>query len=589
MEGLPERRAHDQLAIADGREQADNALPVEQPGVFAQRDRLAREIAQRTTAGRAHILRHRHEKPARLEHRRTGLVHVGHRRAVRGAARVTEITTVWTVVGRVIPAQRLGTVNRIHVGDLARIRRRGQNQVHGAMREPRVSGITQTAARAQEPLSVECQQSRKLAGVADEHFRARACSGVFVNVIEVCLRERRPAWLKLHADSTPSEIDGLYDRRSDPAHGIDDEIAALGVRLDRPACERREHLGRVPVGCRHVAAVPLPLARLLRTRPNGKREISGLSLLFWQLVGVGWRALATDKGVQTRSCGTSQTEMPRRIYDELPLPPEPGRWLARQLRIPEYVRLLRDDEYTFIERGDRYFRGGLARPPVAALSTAYDNWQGRFSWAEGWARELGPMPESLISEPLVAFLLTWRMTLDQLASGVSDRFGSNSLQWEALTTARHRAYDRSSSYRVVEFMRNRVQHQQMPPISCSRIRSPEGDRPRLAVTVPAAWLLESSNCPRLLRADLTRSKITTIDMNSVISEAFQAFEDVLRALFLVEDTCAPRYLEAYQELAEETAPAAPVVAHQWFDENNNPRMIFDPVQSMEWATARAAM
>jgi hypothetical protein len=148
------------------------------------------------------------------------------------------------------------------------------------VREPRVGGIAPAAARAQQPLSVERQQPWKLAGVADEHFTARARAGVFVNEIEICLRERGPAWLKLHADSAPSEIDGLYDRRADPAHGINDEIAALGVRLDRPACERREHLGRVPVGCRHVAAVPLPLARLLRTRPNGKREVSRLSFLF---------------------------------------------------------------------------------------------------------------------------------------------------------------------------------------------------------------------------------------------------------------------------------------------------------------------
>ena len=98
--------------------------------------------------------------------------------------------------------------------------------------------------------------------------------------------------------------------------------------------------------------------------------------------------------------------------------------------------------------------------------------------------------------------------------------------------------------------------------------------------------MESSNCPRLLRADLTRSTITTIDMNSVISEAFQAFEDVLRALFLVEDARAPRYLEAYQGLAEETAPAAPAIAHQWFDENNDARLMFDPIQSMEWASKR---
>jgi putative ABC transport system ATP-binding protein len=54
----------------------------------------------------------------------------------------------------------------------------------------------------------------------------------------------------------------------------------------------------------YVTAVPLPVVRLLRTRPNRKRKVSSLSFLFGQLVGVGWRAPATDKGVQTRPCGT---------------------------------------------------------------------------------------------------------------------------------------------------------------------------------------------------------------------------------------------------------------------------------------------
>ncbi len=275
----------------------------------------------------------------------------------------------------------------------------------------------------------------------------------------------------------------------------------------------------------------------------------------------------------------------RRIYDELPLPPESGRWLARQLRIPEYVRPLHDGEHTVIECGNRYFRDGLARPPVAALSTAYDNWRARFSMAEGWT--LGPLPESVISEPLVTFLLTWRMTLDQLASEASGRFGRDSPQWEALTTARHHAYDRSSAYRIVEFMRNRVQHQQMPPISRSHARSPGGKRPRLAVTVPAAWLLDSSNCPRLLRTDLTRPTMATLDMNSVVSEAYQAFEDVLCTLLLAEDARAPQYLERFQGMTEETAPAAPAIVHQWFNENDDANVMFDPIKWLEWASAHS--
>jgi hypothetical protein len=51
VEHLPERRAHDQFALAECGKQADDALPVEQAAVLAQRDRLAREVAQRATVG----------------------------------------------------------------------------------------------------------------------------------------------------------------------------------------------------------------------------------------------------------------------------------------------------------------------------------------------------------------------------------------------------------------------------------------------------------------------------------------------------------------------------------------------------------
>lgn len=269
------------------------------------------------------------------------------------------------------------------------------------------------------------------------------------------------------------------------------------------------------------------------------------------------------------------------IDDELPVPPEPGRWLARQLPIPEYVRPLHDGEHTIIEHGNLYFRDGLARPAVAALRAAYDNWRARFSMVEDWT--LGPLPGSMISEPLVSFLLTWRMTVDQLASEVSERFGKDSPQWEALTTARHRAYDGSSAYRIVEFMRNRVQHDQMPPITRSRTRPPAGGRPRLAITVPGTWLLESPNCPRLLRTDLTRTTVRALDMNLIISESFQAFEDVLCILLLTENSRAPLYLETFQRMAEETAPAAPTIVLHWLDEDAHARAMFDPLTWLQWA------
>jgi hypothetical protein len=249
------------------------------------------------------------------------------------------------------------------------------------------------------------------------------------------------------------------------------------------------------------------------------------------------------------------------------------------------VRPLHEREQDTLAHANRYFRDELARPAITALNPAYENWRARFSMTEDWS--LGPLPESLISEPLVAFLLTWRMTLDQLTSEVSRRFGKDSPQWEALNTARRLAYESSSAYRVVEFMRNLVAHHKMPPITRSRTHPPHGERPRLTVTVPATWLLDSPNCPRLLRADLARPTVTTLDMDSTVSEAYHAFQDVLQALIVAENPNAPGYLEMFHAIAKETAPAAPAIMQQWFGEKNDALMSVDRLEWLQWASETA--
>ena len=114
------------------------------------------------------------------------------------------------------------------------------------MREPRISGITHATARTQQPLSVERQQPWKLAGIAHEHFPTRARTGVFVNVIEVRLRERRPTRLKLHADSTAPEIDGLHGVVPIPHMGS----TTRSPRSEYVSTARRASAGSIFAGCR---------------------------------------------------------------------------------------------------------------------------------------------------------------------------------------------------------------------------------------------------------------------------------------------------------------------------------------------------
>src|SRR5258707_349501 len=97
--------------IDDGRggQEASQAPAVEEAGVLAERDSLAREIAQGTAAGRPHVLGHADHEPARLQDRSARSVYVGHRCEVVGAASVAEVAAVGAVVAGVGPPQRTST------------------------------------------------------------------------------------------------------------------------------------------------------------------------------------------------------------------------------------------------------------------------------------------------------------------------------------------------------------------------------------------------------------------------------------------------------------------------------------------------
>lgn len=82
-----------------------------------------------------------------------------------------------------------------------------------------------------------------------------------------------PALRQLDPDRVAIEADRLSDAGADAAHRVDDEVARIAVALDRTTREFGEHLAGMPEGLRHVAAVSLPLARALRARPDGRRDV----------------------------------------------------------------------------------------------------------------------------------------------------------------------------------------------------------------------------------------------------------------------------------------------------------------------------
>ena len=101
--------------------------------------------------------------------------------------------------------------------------------------------------RVQQSPGAGAEQSRKCPRVAFDDFAERPGMSGAVYVVEVGNGEPRPAWLELDADGAAVEACGLDERRADPAHGIDHEVAGVAVGFDRAARERRQHLRGVAV------------------------------------------------------------------------------------------------------------------------------------------------------------------------------------------------------------------------------------------------------------------------------------------------------------------------------------------------------
>jgi hypothetical protein len=199
-----------------------------------------------------------------------------------------------------------------------------------------------------------------------------------------------------------------------------------------------------------------------------------------------------------------------------------------------------------------------------------------------------------VDKELVSFLLVWRMALDHLASATSSWFGKDSKQWEAFEVGRRRAYDTHFGYRVVDAMRNRVQHQERPPLTHTLLRYPytcdECDKEHadldLAVSLPKEWFL-SSQCPRLLKQDLTATDRDDIDIRAAVDESMQGFRDILYVMTMASDE-APGHLASLVNVFDETEPLVPVLV-EWHIDGKPRATSLREFDSMAWVVKRSTL
>jgi hypothetical protein len=206
-----------------------------------------------------------------------------------------------------------------------------------------------------------------------------------------------------------------------------------------------------------------------------------------------------------------------------------------------FVRCVDADEAEQIKAAAVFCRKYATLPTYRLLSSSFRVWRETFDCvANAKPGEWDPALADGLLGAFVGWLLIWRLVLDQAAHDLSSRFGNPSDQLSAFRSATKRAYDTSRAYRVVEALRNLVQHQEMPTLKLSRIRrfDPPTGQPVTGVSYrfPMSDLLNSSRCPATIKNELRNDPEIELELPVIIDEAMAAINAVLVAL---ADTSIP--------------------------------------------------
>lgn len=293
--------------------------------------------------------------------------------------------------------------------------------------------------------------------------------------------------------------------------------------------------------------------------------------------------------------------MKRGIVREPKLPPGEGRWLARGSSSSwgfhdpdlEYLRPITEPDALSLQRAHKYFGLSKGQSAVTPLFDAYGAWRDTPKSVSDFTR-LGPLHlyAGAVGERLMSFLLVWRMALDHLAKDTSSRFGKDSKQWEAFEASRKQAHKSHFGYRVVDAMRNLVQHQEKPPLAYSLLRSPctcdrcDGQHEDLDLEVRLSkdWLL-SNQCPRMLKQDLIAMERNDIDVRVAVDGSMAGIEDILYAMAMVNDE-ALGHLARLVAIFGETEPHIPLIV-EWTADDKPVKASLRPLDGLAWVMTRA--
>jgi hypothetical protein len=272
------------------------------------------------------------------------------------------------------------------------------------------------------------------------------------------------------------------------------------------------------------------LATVQRDQPYEIGDVvelaDGLSLL---VIGDKQQILPGESWKQTVFVGNLAQPKPK-ITIDLGACPE---WTLQSAgATTTFVRCVTTGEAEQIKTAAAFCRKYATMPTYRLLNSSFMVWKHTFDRvANAKKGELQPaMTEELLGA-FVGWILVWRLIFDHAEHDLSSRFGDDSEQLREFRKARKQAYDGSQSYRLVEALRNLMQHREMPSLVFSRRETLDQTTMQKSMQVsyrfPISDLLDSPKCPATIKNEFRANPSLEFELPVVIDQAMTAIGPVL--------------------------------------------------------------
>jgi hypothetical protein len=223
-----------------------------------------------------------------------------------------------------------------------------------------------------------------------------------------------------------------------------------------------------------------------------------------------------------------------------------------------FVRCVDADEAEQITAAATFCRKYATMPTHRLLASSFRVWKQTFDRIANAKRdEWQPALTEDLLGAFVGWILIWRLVFDQAEHDLSSRFGSDSEQLTQFRLARKAAYDASRGYRVVEALRNLVQHREMPSLHLNRTEELDQATSqrvsRVSYKFSVSDLLNSPKCPATIKKEFGGNPGTELELPDLIDEAMTALNPVLLELTKISTPELITYVNLLRRIFAEAA------------------------------------